>query len=158
MINEIKNYLGAEADSLLNHQCKTVSKDLLDAATEFLRGGWAAVGPSPQGFDPTPVQDYYFRNLEREHLRRKPGLVVLHSEDPTRRVLGCLFLGDEAEVVAVTRGKPGRRFETAYRRQDTHIRRTTVLSVGSPLARRLMAEGDLLTLGRLLQVLQTQVN
>ena len=29
MINEIKNYLGAEADSLLNHQCKTVSKDLL---------------------------------------------------------------------------------------------------------------------------------
>jgi class I fructose-bisphosphate aldolase len=29
MINNIQNYLGAEADSLLNHQCKTVSKDLL---------------------------------------------------------------------------------------------------------------------------------
>jgi len=29
MIKDIKNYLGAEADSLLNHTCKTVSKDLL---------------------------------------------------------------------------------------------------------------------------------
>jgi len=29
MINDIKNLLGAEADSLLNHTCKTVSKDLL---------------------------------------------------------------------------------------------------------------------------------
>jgi len=29
MINEIKNLLGADADSLLNHTCKTVSKDLL---------------------------------------------------------------------------------------------------------------------------------
>ena len=29
MINDIKNFLGAEADSLLNHKCKTVSKDLL---------------------------------------------------------------------------------------------------------------------------------
>ena len=29
MINDIKNLLGAEADSLLNHKCKTVSKDLL---------------------------------------------------------------------------------------------------------------------------------
>ena len=29
MINEIKKYLGSEADSLLNHTCKTVSKDLL---------------------------------------------------------------------------------------------------------------------------------
>jgi class I fructose-bisphosphate aldolase len=29
MINEIKNYLGSDAESLLTHTCKTVSKDLL---------------------------------------------------------------------------------------------------------------------------------
>lgn len=48
-INEIKKHLGDEADSLLNHQCKTISQDLLTLPSpDFVDKVFALSNRSPQ--------------------------------------------------------------------------------------------------------------
>ena len=107
----------------------TVSSNLMDKVTDFVRSHWTGHAQAPNVFEPDPVvavADDYFRNVLNAMRRSGPQPVApIHVEPPGRYCrdaanrprlsTGVMFLDAPDELIIVNRDKQTRRlFEARY--------------------------------------------